>query len=254
VAIPLEDEEQNPLGHLIILKEQNIQVVPLQASTEAKALPQLVPLPDGYWLVWHEEGNRFARFEVLGSELKFQGDEQRHGVAVDNAGNWFGVGITHQFIVEDRKLDLQPTSYFPAEREEEEVREPAEILAEIKTNHRLLEDHINYLLGIVELTPIAQTEIPPAVVVAQPIGPLSPIQAQIWAAIQQQTEPITDTKLVTATPFRLEDVGQEADRIEVENALTLFERMGLIVPISIDGAPYFRLLTSRDVGETEAAQ
>lgn len=252
-AIPLEDEEQNPLGHLIILKEPNIQGAPLRAPTEAKSLPQLVPLPDGYWLIWPEDGNRFARFEVLGSELKFQGDEHRRGVAVDNAGSWFGVGIAHQFIVEDRKLDLQPTSYFPAEREEEEVREPAEILAEITTKHRRLEDHINYLLGIVELTPIAQTEIPPAVAMVQPIGPLSPIQEQIWAAIQQQTEPIAGTNFVTATPFRLEDVGQGADRIEAENALTLFERMGLIVPISIDAAPYFRLLTSRDVGETEAA-
>ena len=57
----------------------------------------------------------------------------------------------------------------------------------------------------------------------------------------------------TPRPFRIEDIGEGLPAADVQRALDLFERMGLVVRVSIEGAPYYRRITERDLESAEAA-
>lgn len=255
VALPLEDAQENPLGHLIILPGRTISAVPFNPTPEGSAT-QLYTIAWGQntLLIWSAP-DQPARFVLTTAATTFKGQKQDRAVAVDGQGNWFGIGVEPTYILANQQLDLQPASYFPARQEVIESRSPAQILADLKQKQQELDRHLSFLLGIVELRPISETAIPPAVKLALPLGPLSPKQVQIWQAIQQQVEPVDEgERLITAKPFRAETFHEVFGTTEVANTLALLERMGLIVPISIADAPYYRLLTERDLIHTPEAE
>ena len=175
---------------------------------------------------------------------------------VDPEGRCFGIQVMRQAISANA-FDLQPSTYFPAEQVEREQRSPAQLLAAIKTKHRDLDRRIDYLLGITELKPLAQADLPsPVRPEIGPIGTLSLVQEKAWMRICAQVDGWTGGNGVqydTPRPFRIEDIGEGLPAADVQRTLDLFERMGLVVRVSIEGAPYYRRITERDLESAEAA-
>ena len=79
------------------------------------------------------------------------------------------------------------------------------------------------------------------------------MQKELWEQILALVEQdqADDPNLNIAQPFQITDLGQEYPLDDVERALQLFESMGIIVRVSIQGAPYYRIVTDRDIVRRE---
>lgn len=254
-AFPLEHENGSASGHLIIFSSSTLEVAPLAGSDGQEVY--LAELPDACLLLRPDAAKRLTRIEVTTRVTTFVGDPFHHGVAVDVAGKWFGVQVPTTEIILKHNAILQPTEYFPKETVPQQLRTPAELLGNIKRKHQQLDRHIDYLLGIVELRPIATAKIPPEIVAGlQPFGTLNEIQQAVWNSIQLQIEthsPDTGEPYITPRLFRAEDIRGTYPAADVQRALELFERMGLIVRVTIDEAPYYRLVAQSDLVGMEVA-
>jgi len=254
LAVPLDDDNENTVGHLLIFANATPSSISLNASSGRRLY--LVELNGGYLLVWPDDAGLWARIEVTTSTLTFSGDKRHTGVAVDSNGNWFGVQVPAGEIVA-RDADLQPSTYFPVQVQPQALRSPAEILADIKKKHRQLDQHVDYLLGVAELRPLAGAQLPsPVVAHAQPIGALNQAQQIVWNRIESLVETFTPAQgepYSVPRPFRIEDVSSGYPIADVQRTLELFERMGLIVRVTIGDAPYYQRVTERDVKSKEVA-
>jgi hypothetical protein len=253
-AFPLEDSEQRAAGHLLVFGG-SFNVIPLVSSDNS--LVYLANRKDTVLLLWPDAAGGLARIEVTASATTFAGEQRHCGVALDVSGDWFGVQIPVKEI-KARKSVLQPSDYFPKEIKPLVSRSPAELLADIKTSHQRLDRHIDYLLGITELRPLAQAQIPPPLFAdAQPFGALNEVQQAVWQRMQSLVETYSSAggdSVLTPKPFRAEDVGDAYPAADVQRALDLFERMGLIVRVSIGDAPYYRRVTEHDIVKVEAVK
>lgn len=182
---------------------------------------------------------------VMQRQSTFTGESWHRGVVVDAQGIRFGVGVDPAFIRDERQFDLKFDRYYLPDGEETAVqRSAAEILATMREKQQVLSDHLNYLLGLVEMRPTPA--LPPSIIdEIEPLGPLNHSQRLVWQRISNMTEEINDEE--TARPFRPEELVAGLNEAEVQQALELFEHMGVLVSIIIDGAPYYRRLTERDV-------
>ncbi|MEJ5197600.1 MAG: hypothetical protein WHX53_01640, partial [Anaerolineae bacterium] len=89
-----------------------------------------------------------------------------------------------------------------------------------------------------------------------PVGALNRLQSELWQRICSQVDPWPDVQnrqYDAPRPFRIEDISGDLNMADVQRALDLFERMGLIVRISIEGAPYYRRVAEGDLESVEAA-
>lgn len=254
-VFPLEHENGYASGHLIIFSRSSLEAVPLASSDGQEVY--LAELPDARLLLWPDEAKRLTRIEVTTSVTTFVGESFHHSVAVDPAGKWFGVQVPTDEIILKHGALLQPTEYFPKEIAPQQQRSPADLLGNIKRKHQQLDRHIDYLLGIVELRPIATAKIPPEIAAGlQPFGTLNEIQQAVWDTIQLQVEvhsPAASETYIAPKPFRVEDIRGTYPAADAQRALELFECMGLIVRVTIDEAPYYRLVTQSDLVRMEAA-
>ena len=50
----------------------------------------------------------------------------------------------------------------------------------------------------------------------------------------------------TPVPFQLEDLDLPYALPDLERTVDLFERMGVVVKVSIKGSPYYRLVSARE--------
>jgi len=252
VAIPLTLEDGEPAGHLIVANAPLVSAVPLSTSDSGQI--HLTELSSGEVFLWEQENGELRQVQVLDSEPVFEGDKRHAGVAVDRDGSWFGVQVPVAEI-EPPTYDLQPATYFPEEAAERERRSPAQLLGDIKTHQQQLQRHIDYLLGMVEMQPIAAIHLPPAVEdTVQPMGHLAGVQKIIWERIQQTREPLSAenrAERFTPTPFQLQQISDGLPSANVQRTLDLFERMGLIVRVAYEGAPYYRLVADRDLVKQE---
>jgi hypothetical protein len=178
----------------------------------------------------------------------FKGESWHRGVVLNRTGQCFGVAVDPKYIRDERDFDLTFDRYYlPDESQPTMDKSAAELLADMRQKQRELAGRLDYLLGVIEMR--STPAVPQAVVEAAPIAPLNKRQQDIWQRISQMTE--TTNGVVTARPFRLEKLqAPTLDVADVEQAVALFERMGLIVSVAIDGAPYYRRVTERDVVPT----
>ena len=113
------------------------------------------------------------------------------------------------------------------------------------------------LAALFLLKPLAQASLPPTVLLGiAPLGTLNQAQERVWKRICEQIDlcpGATGGQFDTPRPFRIEDVADGVALADVQRALDLFERMGLVVRVSIEGAPYCRRITERDLESAEAA-
>jgi len=250
-AIPLESAEGESAGHLVVSETPEIRAIPL---TDANGrLIYLAEMPPEGMLMWSYKEDVVGRLEVFASETVFTGNPYHQGVVVDRNGTWFGIQVPIDEI-RQRDLDLQPSIYFPVEVEPRELRSPARLMADIKTKQRELDQHVDYLLGIIEMRPLAGLRLPPTLEEIQPVGTLSGVQKRVWERIQSRARTTAGPNgepYATPQPFQIDEISDDLAVADVERALDLFERMGLIVRVNIEGAPYFRLVADRDLVEEE---
>ncbi|MDD5368042.1 MAG: N-6 DNA methylase [Anaerolineaceae bacterium] len=215
----------------------------------------------------------------------FESDGRQCGVVFTTDGESLGVAVPSAIIQKTGNRDFQPSSYFPRKREAVEagLESPAEILANIQKSQMTLSRQIGKLLSLAEISPASNETLPPHWVKVSPIGNLQSIQKTVWDALQNMIEKNDDEFI--PKPFRITDIESTITNnltkefyshreIEVDSelgldpdteqdlqtyvyeqsyieedllrVLDLFERMGMIVRISIDNANYYRLVSERE--------
>ena len=228
---------------------------------------------------------KFHLFVLDDNSLIFESDGRQCGLLFTSNGEVLGVAVSGEMIQKTENLDLQPASYFPRKRETgaEELDSPAQILADIQKAQYELSSQIGKLLSLAEMKPTANEPVPPRLLNIRPVGRMQGIQKDVWEVLQAMVEEYEDNR--TPKPFRVGDVEatinrklerkflsdvdlegsgiwgidpdteQDMQKFVLEQSYTqadllrvidLFERMGLIVRISINGSEYYRLVSERD--------
>jgi hypothetical protein len=184
----------------------------------------------------------------------FRSDQVRTGVLFDANSVIVGVYVNRQEILNSKTAELQPERYWVEKQQAVVTRPTAEILGEIKKKQNRLTSILDQLLSISEIQTLAGSELPPRLKMSEdPAENLKGVQQSIWKVVQTQTEHANG--YATPRPFQSDDIkAQLAEKVsvkDIQSALELFERMGLIVAVSYEGVPYFRLPEERDwvVGE-----
>lgn len=241
-------------GHLLLFDRPSTKAIRLTSPDGSAAY--YLALRDCGFLLWPDPSGVLTRIEVVRMEQTYSDDGSHAGIAVDLVGAPFGV-LVRRASIAARAYDLQPATYFPPERIERERRSSAQLLGDIKRKHTEMNRRLDYLLGMVELKPMAQTRLPPAVLPdIGPVGALNRLQSELWQRICSEVDPWPDAEnrqYDAPRPFRIEDISRDLNMADVQRALDLFERMGLIVRVSIEGAPYYRRVAEGDLESVEAA-
>ncbi|HPT69751.1 MAG TPA: N-6 DNA methylase [Syntrophomonas sp.] len=230
---------------------------------------------------------RFEIFSQENGGSVFESDGRQCGVVFTCEGDALGVAVSSHIIQKTGNLDLQPTSYFPRKHEISEAgsESPAKILADIQKSQLDLADQIRTLLALAEMKSAANESIPPRQVTISPMGELHGIQKDVWDILQTMVEAHGNafipghfrvTDIDTQIRYNRRDdymkkvdpdlVDGEAD-LELyaeqdmqnfidDNSYTepdllrvfdLFERMGVLVRVLIDGSEYYRLTSEREL-------
>jgi hypothetical protein len=132
-------------------------------------------------------------------------------------GEVLGVAVPSHIIQKTGNLDLQPTTYFPRQRETSEagLESPAEVLKNIHMAQLELAGQIRKLLTLAEMKPAANESIPPFWVKISPMGELQGIQKDVWDIIQTMVE--EHESIFTPKPFRVSDIDTENQK-NLQNA------------------------------------
>lgn len=216
----------------------------------------------------------------------FESDGRQCGVVFTAEGDVLGVAVPSHIIQKTGNLDLQPTTYFPRQHETNQARleNPAEVLKNIHMAQLELAGQIRKLLTLAEMKPAANEVIPPRQVNINPMGELQGTQKDVWDIIQTMVE--EHESIFIPRPFRVRDIDTQIrnnlrdvfmkqvdpDLVDSEmglepyseedmqkyisdnsysepdlmRVLDLFERMGVVVRVLIDGSEYFRLSSERE--------
>jgi hypothetical protein len=179
----------------------------------------------------------------------FASDQVHRGVLLTQHSIALGYYISRQEILKSKNVELQPEKYWAEKQKVVVTRLTAQILGDIKRNQNKLTSTLDRLLSISETQAVASAELPPRVQVITPSQDLMQgIQQFVWEIVLQQLEPAGDHE--TPIAFQADDIhsklGDNASVMDVQRTLELFERMGLIVAVTYESVPYYRLPNERD--------
>lgn len=143
------------------------------------------------------------------------------------------------------------------------MESPALLLAALRRNQCKLLQHIDGLLGRLELAPISGQKLPSPLLTedgkaVEPFGALNREQKAVWGRVRRKVQRVRDADppYETAVPFTPEEVNADGETEVSEitrSTLDLLERMGVIVPVTIadpnTGEPiaFYRRVTERDL-------
>jgi len=242
---PVETREREPVGNLLLLYNTRFNAQTFRG--EQKQMLELARAGDSHIIFRLNAQNQLTDIEIAQVSMIYRSAEGHTGLAVDQQGDWFGVQVARKAIAE-REFSLQPDTYFPTEAEVEPLRSPAEILADVKLNQIALHNRVDSLLGIIEQNRGIQRTPPGVASPLNPIGTLTPLQKEIWETVHGLSEYAgsANERYRVPRPFQPEDL-DEFPLLEVEKTIELLLAMGIIVPITINNAPYYRLLSEADV-------
>jgi len=253
-----DGEDKEPVGFVVVLYEglngillQNGDADLFLCDWNKSRGEALFYMPSRSIFLWNnslsfkEEKNK----ATVQGEI-FRSDSLRRGVMFTVHSQILGVYVSRQEILNTKNAELQPEKYWVEKRQDIVTRSAAQILGDIKKNQNQLTSTLDRLLSISEIQPVAGTALPPQLSLIAPSQELlQGIQQGIWEIVQKQTEQAAN--YLTPKPFQADDIHSELNEnisvMDVQRALELFERMGLIVSVSYEGAPYYRLPEERDV-------
>jgi type I restriction enzyme M protein len=193
--------------------------------------------------------------------ILFQGSAPAQAVATTADGRLLGVTMPSERL-RQRSYDLRPDQYVKRPETAQQLESPAILLRNIWQNQRQLSQHIDGLLGRLELPPIANAKLPSPLLTEQdkaiePFGMLSDAQRDVRKRVLKQVERVKNgkTSYVTATlftPANVEPSGASEASEDTRATLDLLERMGVIIPVTVadpnTGEPmaFYRRVTERD--------
>lgn len=190
--------------------------------------------------------------------LLYSGQAPVHGAAITTDGRLLGVAISRKAI-SDRSYDLLPLSYL-RDAGPTHADEPSSLpLGKVWKQQQVVRQHLDNLLSRLELSPLDGGEDLPVTLydsphLAEPFVPLSAQQQQIWDRVKLQVKRI-DGEQLTAAPFNAATLlhgWPDSALPKIEQALGIFERMGLIVRVAaVDPESgklerYYRLITRQN--------
>lgn len=252
-----DGDEKEPVGLLVVLYD-GLNGIRLQGSDSELFLcdwnksrgEALFYMPSRSIFLWNnslsskEDSNK----GIIRDEI-FRSDKLRRGVMFTVHSQILGIYVNRQEILNSKNVELQSERYWVEKQQDVITRPTAEILGEIKKKQNRLTGILDQLLSISEIQALAGSELPPRLKMSEyPAENLKGVQQSIWNVIQTQTEQVNG--YATSKPFQSDDIKvQLTEKVsvkDVQSTLELFERMGLIVAVSYEGAPYFRLPEERD--------
>ncbi len=241
----LQNDDDEIIGYIILLRSLKIQTEQFRSRTSQL---HLIKNEHTYLSLWFEKDNSLGKIKYAEVTSVYKSVAEHTGIILDIEGEWYGVRVSKNAII-DQKYNLEPERYFPQEEVAETLESPAKILADIKTKQVEMGQRLNFLLGVIGKRKISKHRIPPAVATDLTLlGSLTLYQKQIWEEIKIKTDLIGIRNEQYETPqlFQPKDL-EEVPTIDLLKTLELLERMGLIVSVTIDNAPYFRLLSEADI-------
>ncbi len=197
----------------------------------------------------------------------FRGESPGQAVALSIDGRLLGVTVARS-VLHTQTYDLRPERYVKAPEEVTPAASPALLLASLRRNQQEFQEHIDALLGHLDLAPLADQTLPSPLLTqdgkaVEPFGVLSREQQAVWERVRKKVQTLHEgkTSYDTAVLFTLEEVNSSSDTEGSETirlTLDLLERMGVIVPVTIadphTGEPvaFYRRVTDRDLWRFEA--
>jgi len=185
-------------------------------------------------------------------------DAYGEALAIAPGDQVLGVAIAAQGII-DREYGLQPKDYVKTPGAERIIEPPAVLLGRVhKTQYTFLAQ-IDGLLGRLELKPITGQQLPsPLRDEVKPLPGLSREQERIWdliCTISEQHQALNG--LFTLEDVQLQETDSQEKREATRLTFDLFERMGVIVPVTIVdpnkheslGTIFYKRVTERDIWE-----
>lgn len=196
------------------------------------------------WL--HDLSKRSSRVDA-GTHL-FGPGQPGQTVVVANDGRLLGLTQSYATIKE-ANYHLHPEHYIRSGKEVEQP--PAMMLNDILRNQHTVARYVDQLLGNLEIKPVVEQSLPPRLYDLSSFkisSFLGPEQRIIWERVLLQVDP----KNKYALYFTLNEVLYE-NETKTQQALDLFERLGLIVRVTVSHpntgriASYYRRVTELDV-------
>jgi len=197
----------------------------------------------------------------------FRGDSPEQAAALSIDGRFLGVTVAHS-VLHTQTYDLRPERYVKAPEAVIPAEAPALLLASLRRKQREFQEHIDALLGRLDLAPLVEQTLPSPIFsqdgkAVEPFGVLSREQQAVWERVRKKVQTLHEgkTSYDTAVLFTPEEVnpGSDTDVSETTRlTLDLLERMGVIVPVTIadphTGEPvgFYRRVTERDLWQFEA--
>lgn len=191
----------------------------------------------------------------------FRGNSPGQAVAISNTGRLIGVTVVRS-VLHAHAYDLRPEQYVKAPEEAVSSESPALLLAALRRNQRAFLQHIDGLLGRLELAPITEQTLPSPLLTKdgkaiEPFGLLSQEQKAVWDYVRKKVQKIRDAEAPydTAVLFTPDEVNTDSETEVADvthSTLDLLERMGVIVPVSIvdpdtgESTAFYRRVTERD--------
>lgn len=259
-----EGDEKEPVGLLAVLYD-GLNGVLLQSLNSELFLcdwnksrgEALFYMPSMSMFLWNnslsfkEDSNK----GTIRDEI-FRSDKLRRGVMFTVHSQILGIYVNRQEILNSKNVELQPERYWIEKQQAITTRPTAQILGEIKKKQNSLTGILDQLLSISEIQALAGSELPPRLKMPEyPAENLKGVQQSIWRFVQTHTEQANG--YATPKPFQSDDIKEQlTEKVsvkDVQSTLELFERMGLIVAVSYEGVPYFRLPEERDLVAGEQA-
>ena len=229
-----EGEQIAPFFLLETVNADDTQHLSVKVSVNSVDEPEQIDDIDEFLKQMYEEKgiperDRPKRENIL--QTLHQEEEQVQAIAIAVDDRILGQATLVQRIIE-RDYELQPKEYIKTTGGKQPVEPSAVLLGRVRLAQTTFQEQVDGLLGRLELVPIANLQLLSNVrTEVRPFSRLSEKQEQLWQRICSTSE----ERLANLNGlFTLEDVRGEADtRENAQLTLDLFERMGVIVPVTI---------------------
>ncbi|HBY94536.1 MAG TPA: hypothetical protein DEP84_11355 [Chloroflexi bacterium] len=180
--------------------------------------------------------------------------QQVRGLCLDATGQILGLLLPAVSLQtgDASAYDLQPRSHLPVSGVADTAeRDPARLLTRIRKNQHRLHRHLDFMLGIIEQSASTSVEMPPQLAnVDLPSELLDEQQRSLWRQIQEDSQ-ADDHTLFTANTF-IPTIGANSQhQTTIEQNLELFVALGVIVPVWVQDALYYRRITESDIWPAE---
>jgi type I restriction-modification system DNA methylase subunit len=254
--IPSEDEEETEIqtAYLVFWTQQELLAYQVRHNgTDSNA--RVLSVSNGLLIVDVEKDTPTIDV-IVGTPVHVKSGVKPRGLALTQTGETMGVLIARDQIlapIQDKPGEYAARSFEPREYliapSLEQPGLPADILADIRRTQSQLAQRIDALLGMIAAPVrydrlIPPTETPSALLVQF----LNPTQQRILQTVYEQSQDSTPAHfqlqdILDAVQHNQEDT-EAINEDVIEQQLGLFERMGIIVQVTVEREPFYRLVTS----------